>query len=153
VPALPVYDRRLAWVGIAFGPKPACPGGSPNVVAVVVDAETGHDVLSITAAGCGSATPVVSRPEELESVPWTIVGPSSTAISAAIPACGRYVGWTELATSGMPVEVQAAVPYDPQCTSTSATTKVIDLVVPLGSTNSSVAHAGIGRVDNLDVLP
>jgi hypothetical protein len=122
-------------------------------VAVVVDAETGHDVLSVTAAGCGSA-PVVSRPEELESVPWTIVGPSSTAISARIPACGKYVGWTELATTpGMPVEVQAAVPYDPQCASTSVTAVVINLVVPLGSTNSSVAHARIGPVDNLDVLP
>jgi hypothetical protein len=153
-PVLPSYNHRLAWVGIAVGQAPACAGGTPAIVAMVIDAYSGHDVLEVTDGGCGSAGPSVSRPDELESVPWTLVGPTSTAVDVTIPACGYYVGWTELTVkSNTYVQVQAVAPYDPPCSATTTAAKVVNLVVPLGSTSSSVPHAPIGPVDNLDVPP
>jgi hypothetical protein len=151
---LPAYNDRLAWVGIAVAQEATCAGGSPATVALVIDAYTGHDVLAVTDNGCASSTPKISRPYELESVPWTIVGPSSTAVTATIPACGSYFGWTEiLDKSSTDVQVQASAPYDPQCSTATTRTQVINLVVPLGSTNTGVPHARIGRIDNLEVLP
>jgi hypothetical protein len=153
-PVLPSYDRRLAWVGIAVGQAPACAGGTPAIVAMVIDAYTGHDVLQVTDGGCRSVGPSVARPDELESIPWTLVGPTSTAVDVTIPACGFYVGWTELTVkTATLIQVQAVAPYDPQCRATTTAAKVVSLVVPLGSTSTSVPHAPIGPVDNLDVLP
>jgi hypothetical protein len=152
IPPFPVYDRRLAWVGIAVGQQPSCATGPPATLAVVIDAYTGQDVLAVAGGACGSPAPTVARAAELESVPWTIVGPSSTAIVARIPACGSYVGWTATGTGAL-IEVQAQAPYDPECGATATTEKVINLVVPLGSTNSGVPHAPLGPIDNLDVLP
>ena len=65
-------------------------------MALVIDADTGLDVTQIeVAGGCnGASPPAISKPFELESVPWSIVGPQSTAITATIPRCGLYVGWT-----------------------------------------------------------
>ena len=104
--ALPRYNGRLAWVGIAWGIR--CPAGAvgprapTRYVAVVIDAETGRSVLAYTsrsAAACnGPVLPAsVSRPDELVSVPWQPVGPASTAVHVTLPACGTYYGWTEVA--------------------------------------------------------
>lgn len=156
-PASPVYDKRLAWVGIAVGQKPACAGGTPDVIAVVIDAYTGHDVVQmLVTGGCDGPGPPpgISQPYQLESVPWSVVGQASTAIDATIPSCGIYVGWTELNVgASTSTQVQAAVPYDPHCRSTAPTSKVIDLVVPLGPGQDAVPHAPIGGIDHLDVLP
>jgi hypothetical protein len=149
------YKKTLSWIGIAVGQKPSCAGGTPSVLAMVIDAYTGHDVFQVVVpSGCGTpGSPAISRPYQLESVPWSPVGPTSTAIVVQIPACGVYVGWTELtAVASLPTQVQAAVPYDPACP-TGADSKIINLVVPLGSQQSSVAHAAVGDIDNLDVLP
>jgi len=125
------------------------------VIAFVIDAYTGQDVLQIEVpGGCdGPGTPVVSRPYEMESVPWAPVGQASTAINVRIPACGVYVGWTELTTGTGATQVQAAVPYEPRCKSPVTTSRIIDLVVPLGPAQKTVPHAAIGGIDNLDVLP
>jgi hypothetical protein len=155
-PTTPVYEKRLAWVGIAVGQKPSCAGGTPSIMAVVIDAYTGLDVTQIeVTGGCnGAATPAFSKPFELESVPWSIVGPGSTAITAIIPRCGLYVGWTQVTVKTvLAIQVQAAVPYDPSCAQTGVRSRVIDLVVPLGSSENTVPHAPGGLIDQLDVLP
>jgi hypothetical protein len=154
-PASHPYKKSLAWVGIAVGQKPACAGGTPSVIAVVIDAYTGEDEVQIQVAGgcAGPGSPVISRPYELESVPWAAVGQASTAITARIPTCGVYVGWTVLSGGAGATQVQAAVPYDPTCRSTAPDSKIINLVVPLGASQKTVPHAGIGEIDHLDVLP
>lgn len=166
-PALPTYERRLAWVGIAFG-GPACPAGaqrpvgtsSSTQVAVMIDATNGHDVLAFTGdsgLSCNAApgTPTVVRPNELESVPWQPVGPASTAVQATVPACGHYVGWTEVAgpTSQSAIEVVASVPFDSLCSSSAPLQVTVDDVVPLGSSPQQLAHASLGPVQSLRVLP
>jgi hypothetical protein len=140
-------------VGIAVGQSPECAGGTPATVALVINADTGQDVVAVTAGGCDSPSPVVTtHPFELESVPWSAVGPSSTAINVEIPACGAYVGWTELTIgSSTDTQVEAVVPYDPQCANPVTVQKVVNLVVPLGG-GQSVPHAPTGPVDNLEVL-
>ncbi len=150
-----LYDKTLAWVGIAVAQNPGCTEGSPATVAVVINADTGRNVVAVETGSCGATAPVVTTdPVELESVPWSPVGATSTAIVVNVPACGSYVGWTEL-TVGNKVEtqVEASVPYDPQCPAlgVGATQKVVDLVVPLGG-GPSVPHAATGPVDNLEVL-
>jgi len=159
-PTLPAYDKTLAWVGIAVTQNTTCTGStggageSPGFVAVLIDAYTGTNVLDVSQAGCNStAAPTVARANELQSVPWALVGPSSTAIVAEIPACGTYVGWTGI-TQGLNtlIQVQASVPYDPQCASTAATSTIINLVVPTGANQSTVPHAPLGPITSLLAL-
>ncbi|MGO9343390.1 MAG: hypothetical protein ACLP6E_12865 [Acidimicrobiales bacterium] len=123
------------------------------MVAIVINAETGRDVVAVTTSGCdGSAPAITTDPVELESVPWSPVGATSTAIVVDIPACSAYVGWTDLTIgSNVDTQVEAAVPYDPKCPDLGPTQKVINLVVPLGG-GQSVPHAPTGPVDNLEVL-
>ncbi len=150
-----LYDKTLAWVGIAVAQNPGCAKGSPATVAVVINADTGRNVVAVETAACGATSPVVTTdPVELDSVPWSPVGAASTAIVVNVPPCGSYVGWTELTIgSNVETQVEAAVPYDPQCPGLGlgATQKVINLVVPLGG-GQSVPHAPTGPVDNLEVL-
>jgi hypothetical protein len=91
---LPGYHDRLAWVGITWGAAENCPGSTttdpaststPSYVAVVIDAQTEHRVIAYRSGGsspCTGATegPSVIEPDELLSVPWQPVGPSSTAV-------------------------------------------------------------------------
>ena len=125
------------------------------MIAVVIDAYTGEDETQIQVPGgcAGPGSPVISRPYELESVPWAPVGQASTAITVRIPTCGVYVGWTVLNNATGATQVQAAVPYDPKCKSTAPDSKVINLVVPLGPSQNAVPHAAVGEIDHLDVLP
>jgi hypothetical protein len=148
-----LYDQTLAWVGIAVGQSPACAGGTPATVAIVINAYTGQDVVAVAAGGCETPAPVVAtHPVELESVPWSAVGPTSTAIAVDVPACGSYVGWTEITIgSATATQVEAAVPYSPQCADLAPVQKIVNLVVPLGG-GQSVPHAPTGPVDNLQVL-
>jgi hypothetical protein len=148
-----LYDQTLAWVGIAVGQSPACAGGAPATVALVINAYTGQDVVAVAAGGCETPAPIVTtHPVELESVPWSAVGPTSTAIAVDVPACGSYVGWTEITIgSATATQVEAEVPYSPQCADLAPAQKVINLVVPLGG-GQSVPHAPTGPVDNLQVL-
>lgn len=123
-------------------------------MAVVINAYTGQDVVALTSGGCSGPSPAVSaHPVELESVPWSDVGPSSTAIVARIPECGVYVGWTEVTVrSATYTQVDAAIPYEPQCADMAPLEKIVNLVVPLGASPSTVPHAPLGPVDNLEVL-
>jgi len=174
--ALPTYDHRLAWVGMAWdGACPAAggapgaapgarstltplePGGATRFVVVVFDAGTGRDAVAYTSRGpasCGGPVQPSSatRPDELLSVPWTAVGPTSTAVQVALPACATYDGWTELgAPSAGAVEVLAKVPYDPSC-GTPAGSEVVSDVVPLGS-GAQVPHAPVGPLQAERTLP
>jgi len=165
--ALPVYDHRLAWVGVAWNTCPGAatgtvgstlgPAGTPTRYTVVVfDADTGHDALAYTSGGvsaCGAAVqaPVVSRPAELVSVAWQPVGTGSTAVQVSLPACGTFYGWTALQPTGA-IEVVASVPYDPDC-GDAAGTQTVDDVVPLGRAQAGVAHAPLGLVDAERSLP
>ena len=160
------YDGRLAWVGIVWGPR--C-GASPATtttaarhatgayVAVIVDANTGRDVVAYTSAGvegCGGDEqgPHAEAPDELVSVPWSVVGPSSTAVTVSVPPCGSYYGWTEVPTSATTsLQVVARRPYS-GCPSTAATTQTVDSVVPLGGAQSQVLHAPLGPVAGLHTL-
>ena len=160
------YDGRLAWVGIVWGPR--C-GSSPSTtstaaaqrrdayVAVVLDAETGRDVVAYTSrgvSGCGGTdeAPHASAPDELVSVPWSLVGPASTAVAVTVPACGSYYGWTEAPTpSTTTLQVIARRPYD-GCPTTAATTQPVDSVVPLGGAQNQVQHAPLGPVAELHTL-
>ena len=154
-PTPPLYEQTLAWVGIAVGQKLSCAGGTPSTVAIVINADTGQNVVSVTAGGCDppAAPKVTVHPVELESVPWSVVGPTSTAIVAQVPGCGSYVGWTELTIGSVTAtQVEAAVPYNPQCANLAPASKVVNLVVPLGPGQSAVPHAPVGPVDNLEVL-
>ncbi|MFZ0667702.1 MAG: hypothetical protein WAM97_18290 [Acidimicrobiales bacterium] len=152
-PAFPSYDKRLAWVGIAVGQTTGC-DGAPGVVAVIMDADTGHDVVNVTIAGCGStAPPAVARASQLQSIAWTLVGVSNTGIVVQVPACGSYVGWTNVTMPGGPgIQVQASVPYDPQCANASSTNQTVSLVVPANSGQTSIPHAPIGPIDDLESL-
>ena len=170
-PPLPVYERRLAWVGIVFGglcPPTASSGGKPvedaTEVAVLIDATNGRDVIAYTADaaaagtscdGPAAAAPALARPDELESVPWQPVGPASTAVEVTVPACGHYDGWTELDPSAAhpAVQVVASVPFDPLCGTTGAQVVSVDDVIPLGSSQQQVPHAPIGALHTLNVLP
>ena len=147
-----MYHDRLAWVGIAVGQKPSCANGSPSVVAVLIDAESGQAVVQVTAGGCTTTTQV-SRPDQLESVAWSTVSSSSTSVTVDIPACGSYVGWTIVTIgSGSYVQLQAAVPYEPLCASDAPVSAVVNLVVPVGSNDASAPPAPVGDIDNLQVL-
>ncbi len=161
---LPVYDNRLAWVGIAWGVD--CPssadkaGADTRYVAVVLDAQTGHSVLAYTsrsAPGCGDAVrpPGASRPEEIVSVPWQPVGPASTAVRATIPACGTYFGSTDVTTqTSSALQVLARTPFDPRCPAKAGSAVVVDGVVPLGGpAQAQIPHAALGPVDGLRTLP
>lgn len=162
-PPLPRYDKRLAWVGIAWGSDcPTPPGASPlatRYVVVVIDADTGHSVIaysSRSSAACGGPVlaPSISRPTELVSVPWQPVGPASTAVRVTMPACSAYFGWTEVpAPSASSVQVVVRTPFDPTCGSTATSTLVVDDVVPLGTPQNHVPHAALGPVDALRTLP
>jgi hypothetical protein len=161
--ALPVYNGRVAWVGIAWGIR--CPVGASGFraptryVAVVIDAETGRSVLAFTsrsAAVCNGPVVAasVSRPDELVSVPWQPVSLASTAVDVTLPACATYYGWTEVAASGTDsVQVVARVPFDSGCSSTAPMTETVDDVVPLGRAQAQVPHAALGPVDALRTLP
>jgi len=161
-PALPRYERRLAWVGIAWGADcPARPGGSrlaTRYVAVVFDATTGHSVLAYTsrsALACsGPVQPAsVSRPTELVSVPWQPVGPASTAVRVTMAPCSTYYGWTDVSTTGnAAVQVVALEPFDPGCASKTPPVQIVDSVVPVGAAQTQVSHAALGPVDGLRTL-
>jgi hypothetical protein len=158
--SVPRYAGRLAWVGMAWSPCTSSSGRADGarVVAVVFDAQSGHDALSFKGVSghCAGVTDVaqVSRPEELESVPWQPVGPSSTAVTITLPACGSYYGWTELGGQGAgAVQVVARRPFDPQCSPATGRTQTVDDVVPLGDGQRQVAHAPLGLVDALRSLP
>ena len=162
---LPIYRRRLAWVGIVWGATQTCPGSTTTLpappsttmyVAIVIDARTGHQVLAYTSGGsspCTGATesPVVTEPNELLSVPWQPVGPASTAVQIQVPACGHYYGWTQVPTTGGGVDDQVvvAVPFDPTCGSAVPQSQSVDQVVPLGSGQVLTGHAPVGPVQAL----
>jgi hypothetical protein len=166
---LPGYHDRLAWVGIVWGPTGACPGGTTTVpasprsttyVAIVIDARTGQRVIAYRSGGVSACTgaiqtPSVTEPNELLSVPWQPVGPTSTAVQIQIPACGHYYGWTQVPTTGggLADQVVVSVPFDPTCGSTVPQTQAVDQVVPLGSGQGLVDHAPVGPVQALEALP
>jgi hypothetical protein len=159
---LPRYDRRVAWVGIAWGAD--CPAGvgrpepATRYVVVVIDADTGGSVIAYTSrssATCGGPVlaPSVTRPNELVSVPWQPVGPTSTAVRVTMPACSTYFGWTQVPGPGAPsVQVVVQKPFDPTCGSTGTTVQVVDDVVPLGTAQANVPHAALGPVGGLRTL-
>jgi hypothetical protein len=159
----PMYQGRLAWVGIAWDVAcPRVPNRSPNAtryVAVVFDAQTGRSALAYTsrsAATCNGPirSASVSRPDELVSIAWQPVGPTSTAVRVTMPPCGSFYGWTEVATSGTnSIQVVARVPFDPVCGSKVPVTETVDNVVPLGKSQTALPHAAIGPVDALRTLP
>jgi hypothetical protein len=97
----------------------------------------------------------VTEPNELVSVPWSVVGPSSTAVQIHVPPCGRYYGWTQIQVAGGGVADQVVVadPFDPGCGATAAVSQAIDQVVPLGSGQNQVGHAAVGPVEALQTLP
>jgi hypothetical protein len=156
-------------VGITWGGLQACPGTTTSggklqtdtaEVAVLIDAVTGHDVIAYTSgadASCGgpAGTPTVVRPNELTSVSWQPVGPTSTAVRVTVPPCGRYDGWTQVAGPGPQpaVQVVASVPFDPLCGASSTQVEDVDDIVPLGSSQQQTPHAAVGPVDELRVLP
>jgi hypothetical protein len=162
-PALPRYHDRLAWVGIAWGAD--CPARASTsrlatrYVAVILDADTGHSALAYTsrsATACSGPVqaPSVIRPDELVSVPWQPVGPTSTSVRVTMPACSTYFGWTDVpGTGAASVQVVARKPFDPACGSDAAGVVVVGDVVPLGSAQSQVSHAALGPVDALRTLP
>jgi hypothetical protein len=156
-------------VGIVWDASPSCPGSTTTkptspatttYVAIVIDARTAGRVLAYMSGGSSPCTgvtegPHVTEPNELLSVPWQPVGPSSTAVQIQIPACGHYYGWTQVPTSGggEAVQVVASVPFDPTCDSTVVQSQSVDQVVPLGSGQGSTAHAPLGPVEALQALP
>jgi hypothetical protein len=166
---LPIYQRRVAWVGVAWGGLLACPQGASSEaklvpdsseVAVIFDATTGHDVIGYSSGADPScsgsrAAPSVVRPNELVSVPWQPVGPTSTAVRVTMPACGQYDGWNEVQGPGTQnaIQVVASVPFDPECAGTSAQSEEFEDVVPLGPSQQQLAHAALGPVQALRVLP
>ncbi|MGH9018731.1 MAG: hypothetical protein ACRDY1_13360, partial [Acidimicrobiales bacterium] len=175
-PALPSYHHRLAWVGIVWGTTTTCPGTGTNTtgstttaplssaatvyVAVVIDARTGRQVLAYQSGGASPCTgaseaPAVTRPDELLSVPWTIVGSASTAVQIQVPPCGHYYGWTQIPTTGGGVadQVVVAVPFDPACGDPTSHSQAVDQVVPLGAGQGLATHAPVGPVDALRALP
>ena len=157
--SVPTYSGRLAWVGMVWSPCTSSAGraNGATVLAVVFDAQNGHDALAFKGVSghCSGVTVAqVSLPEELESVPWQPVGPSSTAVTVTLPACGSYYGWTELGgQADGAVQVVARRPFDPTCSPATEHTQTVDDVVPLGGAQSKVAHAPVGLVDALRSLP
>jgi hypothetical protein len=168
--ALPTYHQHLAWVGIAWGGRETCPGSTTTTqpastvattyVAVIIDATTGHRVLAYRSGGTSPCTgttrpPAVTAPNELVSVPWEVVGPSSTAVEIHVPPCGQYYGWTQIQVAGGGVADQVVVsdPFDPQCGTAVSLSKTVDQVVPLGSGQGLVGHAPVGPIQALQTLP
>jgi len=130
------------------------------VVAVVIDALTGHDVLAYTnglptSCGAPASSPAVVRPNEVVSVGWAPVGPSSTAVRTTMPACAHYYGWTQVTGNSVQpaVQVLASVPFDPLCGETVPQSVDVDDVVPLGTAQNQVPHAALGPTQDLRVLP
>jgi hypothetical protein len=87
-PGLPAYTDRAAWIAVV-GPDTnaavSCPGASggiapvPTVDVIIVDAQSGGDVLDYRSKGngpCGGTLtgPSAKRAEETVSIPWTAVG-------------------------------------------------------------------------------
>jgi hypothetical protein len=46
-----------------------------------------------------------------------------------------------------------SVPFDPTCGATTSQSQAVDQVVPLGSGQGEVAHAGVGPIEALQALP
>jgi hypothetical protein len=131
------------------------PGGTSRYTAVIIDAQTGRDVVVYTSGGappCGGAAQpaAVTRPAELISVPWRPVGPTSTAVVVSLPLCATYYGWTDVqgaGTTAVAVEVEARVPFDPTCGAPAGSSQTVDDVVPLGKAQAQVPHAPLGPVE------
>jgi hypothetical protein len=156
-------------VGIVWGTTETCNGSattqstSPSTttyVAILIDARTGHQVLAYRSGGrspCDGTTrtPAVTAPNELLSVSWQPVSPSSTAVRIQIPPCGRYFGWTQIPTTGTGIadQVVVGVPFDPSCGATVAQSQLVDQVVPLGPGQTLVGHAPVGPIQALQTLP
>jgi hypothetical protein len=127
-------------------------------VVVVIDADTGGSVLAYTSRSslaCSGPVmaPSISRPNELVSVAWQPVAPTSTSVRVTMPPCGTYVGWTELpGQSASPIQVVASKPFDPDCGSKASSSLVVGSVVPLGSAQAQVPHAALGPVEGLRTL-
>ncbi len=126
---------------------------------VVIDAETGGSVVAYTSRSslaCSGPVmaPSIIRPNELVSVPWQPVGPTSTSVRMTLPPCGTYFGWTELpGQSASPIQVVASKPFDPDCGSKVSSSLVVASVVPLGAAQAQVPHAPLGPVEGLRTLP
>jgi hypothetical protein len=161
-PPPPSYDDRLAWVGIAWGAdcpaRPGAPRLATRYVVVVIDADTGGSVVAYTSrssAACSGPVmaPSISRPNELVSIPWEPVGPTSTSVRVTMPPCATYFGWTQLpGQSAAPIQVVASKPFDPDCGSKASSSLIVGNVVPLGATQAHVPHAALGPVDGLRTL-
>jgi len=168
-PALPGFDSRLAWVGIAWDTTATCPGSATTLpavgdtttyVAIVIDARTDQRVIAYRSGGSSPCTgaaraPSVTEPNELLSVAWQPVGPASTAVEIQVPPCGHYYGWTQVPVTGggSADQVVVSVPFRPACGSTASQGQAVDQVVPLGPGQALVGHAPVGPVQALQALP
>lgn len=137
------------------------PRDATDPVIVVMDAETGGDVVAFAGGmpksqTCPDGTSAsITAPKRVTSLAWTPVSNASTAVRVTLPSCAQYYGWTQVAVSGSAapaIEVIALVPFDPTCSSPAPTPFIVDDVIPLGSVSAPASdHAPIGAIDVLQL--
>lgn len=125
----PRFQRRLAWVG--FAEVTACRGAGVSGTAplgwqaVVMDAATGGEVVSVVPGAPGSPTcrggppTLVADPFQVVSIPWTAPDAVKLVIDYEVgcPQTFDRVVWSAPATgSAAPVQVLVSQPFDPGVT-------------------------------------
>ncbi|HUE59410.1 MAG TPA: hypothetical protein VMO88_07485 [Acidimicrobiales bacterium] len=150
---LPSYRDRLAWIGVmssnqsvSCAPSPPGSGSvrvlyAPYFFVVLLDAQTGKDVVDYRTRGtpnCGGEVtgPRVLRADELLSVPWTAEGEQ---LGYTIPACARLYmqggyGW---GPETMFIDVEGPIDPPPHC----SPARTVAWTSPAGS---EMAHAPTG---------
>jgi hypothetical protein len=174
-PGAPSVTALPAWVGFGSAVAASCPmetvptGVTTTVPALpssgdaaVVLGDGDVSLLAYTARTsiCGFAPtgPSYGTADEVESVPWTEVGPlhdGSLTVQAQIPGCGAYQGASSGGTrSTWTVSILALVPLtDEGCTGSSVTETLSTGPVdapgappPVVSSSTAITHAAVGLV-------
>jgi hypothetical protein len=169
---LPRYERRAAWVAFAAASGSVRVASSntpqPSFEVIVLDADTGDDVLVYESAGLGicggpvGCTPAVHGPSvsaasEIVSIPWTAAGERPDPyeagrvdwlISYTLPRCaavfdspGVYYAGSAAGPATLYVDVEIPMVPTRSCSAAHTTTSVFG---PETGPISSVRHAPVG---------
>jgi hypothetical protein len=169
------YERRLAWVVVVREETvTACPlerAGTTfpaplptdyNYDVFLVDADTGRDALIYLESEpnpCGFATrvpPSFDEPQELVSVPWTLVSRNpdgySGTISATVLPCDGYQSPVLIDRGGPTLQVVVDRPVGADCGAPVQVTMGVNAAVVTADLPATIGHDPVGLALNLPRL-
>jgi hypothetical protein len=177
---LPSYDKRAAWVALVPGSPDvrfaAATAPQPSFEMIVLDADSGADVLVYRTAGLGlcggpaDCTPVLHGPSveaatEIVSVPWTATqrpdpyntGRLDWVVSYNLPSCAVIfdspgVYWTRGVGGPVDLYVDLEEPMDP-ARSCPPPHLGVSVFGPETTPISQVGHAPLGAGTSSPTIP